>query len=83
MKFLFLLLLVVPLVIFSQEKNIIHYHRFFVRQGTVLNFEKALIDHVGKYHTVKKWSVFKIMSGPDGGGYHVVEDPVSWGDIDS
>lgn len=30
-----------------------------------------------------KWRVFSIESGPDFGGYHITEGPMSWEDIDT
>ena len=84
MKLLILLLLALPLSVICQERNVVHYNRFFIKPGKGLDFEKALTDHVSKYHTSKsKWKVYKIMSGPDAGGYQVVEGPFSWDDIDA
>ena len=49
----------------------------------MLEFEKALTAHAQKYHTGDwKWRVYEIQSGPDAGGYHIVEGPNSWDEID-
>ena len=79
MKTLFLLLLLIPLIGLSQAKNVISTNRVFPKVDKVLEFEKALANHAQKYHTGDvKWRVFEIQSGPDAGGYHIVEGPKSW-----
>ena len=63
----------------SQAKNVISTNRVFPKIDKVLEFEKALANHAQKYHTGDvKWRVFQIQSGPDSGGYHIVEGPKSW-----
>jgi hypothetical protein len=53
--------------------------RVFPKVDKQLEFEKALATHAQKYHTGDvKWRVFQIPSGPDAGGYHIVEGPKSW-----
>jgi hypothetical protein len=40
--------------------------------------------HAQKFHTGKwKWRIFEIQSGPDYGGYHITEGPMSWEDIEN
>jgi len=79
MKNIFLLLLLIPLISLSQTKNVISTNRVFPKVDKVLEFEKALATHAQKYHTGDvKWRVFQIQSGPDAGGYHIVEGPKSW-----
>ena len=52
---------------------------FFPRQTRYPEFEKALTAHAQKYHTGDwKWRVYEIQSGPDAGGYHITEGPLSW-----
>jgi hypothetical protein len=79
MKNIFLLLMLIPFISISQTKNVISTNRVFPKADKVLEFEKALANHAQKYHKGDvKWRVFEIQSGPDAGGYHVVEGPKSW-----
>lgn len=79
MKTIFLLLMLVPFLGISQTKNVISTNRVFPKVDKQLEFEKALGNHAKKYHTGDvKWRVFQIQSGPDAGGYHVVEGPKTW-----
>lgn len=83
MKKLFLLLMLIPCLVFSQKKNVINVNRVFAKVDKALEFEKALAAHAQKYHTGDwKWRVFEIQSGPDAGGYHITEGPTSWEVID-
>lgn len=76
---IFLLLLLIPLMGISQNKNVISTSRVFPKVDKLLEFEKALANHSQKYHTGDtKWRVFQIESGPDAGGYHIVEGPKTW-----
>lgn len=78
-KMYFLLLMLMPFVGISQAKNVISTNRVFPKVDKVMEFEKALSMHAKKYHTGdNKWRVFDIQSGPDAGGYHIVEGPKSW-----
>lgn len=80
---MFLLCLLIPAFGISQTKNVLSTNRVFPKVDKVLEFEKALTAHAQKYHTGEwKWRVFEIQSGPDYGGYHIVEGPVSWEAID-
>ena len=48
-----------------------------------MEFERALTNHSQKYHKdLWKWRVFSIESGPDAGGYLVVEGPTTWDEVD-
>ena len=81
-KLLFVLL-IIPVLGISQTKNVISTTRMFPKADKVLEFEKALVAHAQKYHTGDwKWRVYEIQSGPDAGGYQVVEGPVSWDALD-
>lgn len=78
-KNLFLLLMLIPLLSISQTKNLISTSRVFPKVDKQLEFEKSLGSHAQKYHTGDvKWRVFQIQSGPDAGGYHIVEGPKTW-----
>ena len=84
MKMVFLLLTLMPFFGMSQAKNVISTNRVFPKVDKLLEFEKALATHAQKYHTGDvKWRVFDIQSGPDAGGYHIVEGPKSWESEDS
>jgi len=83
MRKIFLICMLLPLLGISQTKNVISADRVFPKVDKVLEFEKALTAHAQKYHTGDtKWRVFAIQSGPDAGGYHIVEGPTSWTTLD-
>jgi len=84
MRKIFLLCLLVPIVGLSQTKNVMSANRVFPKIDKVAEFEKALTAHAQKYHTGDwKWRVFEIQSGPDFGGFHISEGPLSWEQIDA
>ena len=84
MKNIFLLLLLIPFIGISQAKNVISTSRLFPKINNVLEFEKALGSHAQKYHTGDvKWRTYNIQTGPDAGGYHIVEGPKTWESEDS
>jgi len=69
---------------FCTEKNVVSVLRVFPKGDKVASFEKALAAHSQKYHTgTWKWRVFTVESGPDAGGYHITEGPMSWDDVDT
>ena len=79
MKTIFFLLMLIPFLGISQTKNVISTNRVFPKVDKQLDFEKALANHAQKYHTGDvKWRVFDIVSGPDAGGFHIVEGPKTW-----
>ena len=84
MRKVFLLLLLIPAMGMSQDdKNVINATRVFPKIDKVMEFEKALAVHAQKYHTGDwKWRVAEIMSGPDAGGFSIVEGPVNWDAFD-
>src|SRR5262245_8155837 len=84
MKRLLAFFLLISLTGFSQTKNVVSVTRVFPKISKVAEFEKALTAHAQKYHTGDwKWRVFEIQSGPDAGGFHITEGPVSWTQLDS
>jgi hypothetical protein len=84
MKKMFLLLMLLPCLGFSQTKNVVSADRIFPKTDKGAQFEKALASHAQKYHTGNwKWRVFEIMSGPDAHGFHVTEGPNSWTELDT
>lgn len=86
MKKLILALLLVPFIGISQTlkpAKVVHSTRVFPKMGKAAAFEKALATHVSKFHTTQwKWRVLAIETGPDAGGYHIVEGPSSWDEFD-
>ena len=83
MKQILLLVLITPLYVISQTKNVINSTRISPRPDKVLEFEKALSDHASKYHKGDfKWRVYMVRSGPDFGSYQLVEGPYSWDELD-
>jgi hypothetical protein len=83
MRKVLLCLLLIPLTGLCQTKNVISTFRAFPKNEKVAEFEKALTTHAQKYHTGDwKWRTYEILSGPDAGGYHVVEGPNTWAQVD-
>jgi hypothetical protein len=83
MRKIFLLFLAIPLFGISQDQNVVSASRYFPKPDKVLEFEKAITAHSQKYHGGDwKWRVFEIQTGPDAGGFHVVEGPKSWEEFD-
>ena len=79
MKKLVLACLLLPFLGAGQTKNVVNLQRVFPKVDKVAEFEKALASHAQKYHTgLWKWRVFDIQTGPDFGGYMIVEGPNSW-----
>ena len=76
--------LLIPVLAFSQQKNVINVLRVFPKIDKRAAFEKALSAHAKKYHTGDfKWRIAEIESGPDAGGYSIVEGPMSWDQVDT
>jgi hypothetical protein len=83
MRKIFLLCLLVPLFGISQTKNVVNAFRIFSKPEKNAEFEKALVAHAQKYHNGDwKWRVFEIQTGPDAGGFQVIEGPLSWEQFD-
>lgn len=76
-------LLLAPMMGIGQTKNVISLFRVFPKVDKSLDFEKALKAHADKYHTGDwRWRVYEIQSGPDAGGFMVMEGPLSWDQFD-
>jgi hypothetical protein len=83
MKKLLLFALCFPLFAICQKPTVISYNRYIPKNDKVLEFEKGLQAHAEKYHTGEwKWRVYTIESGPDAGGYMVIEGPATWDGLD-
>jgi hypothetical protein len=75
--------MLIPFAGIGQVKNVINFFRVFPKTDKGVQFEKALIAHAQKYHTGKwTWRVFEIQTGPDAGGFQVIEGPLSWEEFD-
>lgn len=82
MRKIFLLCLLVPVIGMSQG-NVVSTFRVFPKTDKLMEFEKAFATHAQKYHTGDwKWRVFYVETGPDAGGFHVTEGPLSWEQFD-
>jgi len=83
MKKLLLFAICLPLFAISQKPNVVSYNRYIPKNDKVLEFEKGFQAHAEKYHTGEwKWRVYNIESGPDAGGYMVIEGPATWDALD-
>lgn len=82
MKKILLSFLLIPAIGLGQG-NVVSTFRVFPKIDKTLEFEKAFASHAAKFHTGDwKWRVLAIESGPDAGGFHVVEGPLSWDQFD-
>lgn len=83
MRKMIFLLLMLPLFGIAQNKSLISTDRYFPKADKVQQFEKALGLHAQKFHKGdQKWRVYSIETGPDAGGYLVVEGPTNWDGVD-
>ena len=83
MRKLLLLLFFMPVIGMSQTKTVISAFRVFPKTDKLMEFDKALKAHADKYHKGDwRWRVYEIQSGPDAGGFHVIEGPLSWEQLD-
>jgi hypothetical protein len=83
MKRMLLFAIFLPLFAVCQKASVISYNRYIPKNDKVLQFEKGLQAHAAKYHTGDwKWRVYTIESGPDAGGYLVIEGPATWDAVD-
>ena len=83
MRKLFFLLLALPFANIAESQNLINTSRYFPKSGMWQKFEAAVGAHAKKYHKNDfRWKVFSIETGPDAGGYMVVEGPNNWAKVD-
>ncbi|MCF6402902.1 hypothetical protein L3C95_09860 [Chitinophaga filiformis] len=85
MKKVFLLFLLIPLLGTGQTtKTVLSTNRVFAKNDKVVQFEKALASHAQRFHKGDlSWRVWSIESGPDFGGYLIVEGPNTWDSLNS
>jgi len=83
MRKIFLFCMLVPLLGMSQTKNVVNSFRVFPKPEKNAEFEKGLANHAKMFHKDNwKWRVFEIQTGPDAGGFHVTEGPLTWDEFD-
>ena len=83
MRKMIFLLLALPFAGLAQTKSVINTSRYFPKSGKWQAFEKAVSAHAKKYHKDDfAWRVFTIETGPDAGGYMIVEGNSNWTTID-
>lgn len=83
MKTLLIACCLLPLLGYSQAKDVISTNRLFPKTDKIAEFEKALTAHAQKFHTGDwSWRVSEILTGPDAGGYQITEGPNSWAQLD-
>ena len=83
MRKAFFALFLLPLLAAAQDKTVISYNRVFAKPDKTQQFEKALAAHAQKYHKGDvSWRVATIESGPDAGGYLIIEGPSTWDAMD-
>ena len=83
MKKLFFIGMIIPVLSLAQNPTVVQVSRFFPKMDKVLELEKALKNHGAKFHTGDyKWRAYVIESGPEAGGYQMVEGPTTWAQID-
>jgi hypothetical protein len=83
MKKLLFIGLVIPVFSLAQNPTVVQVSRFFPKMDKVLELEKGLKNHALKYHTGDyKWRTYSIESGPDAGGYQMIEGPTTWAAVD-
>jgi hypothetical protein len=84
MKKVCLLFLLIPLLGIGQTKTVLSTNRVFAKNDKVVQFEKALASHAQRFHKGDlSWRVWSIESGPDFGGYLIVEGPNTWDSLNS
>lgn len=75
--------LLLPFLSIGQDRTVVSTNRLFPKADKIAEFERGLANHAQKYHTGNwSWRVFSIESGPDAGGYHIVEGPLTWEEVD-
>ena len=73
------IMMLLPLFGIAQTKYLLSTHRVFPKMDKITEFEAGLASHAQKYHTGDvTWRVYEVQSGPDAGGYHIVEGPSTW-----
>ena len=83
MKKLFFIGMLIPVFSLAQKPTVVQVSRFFPKMDKVMELEKALKNHAQKYHTGDfKWRAYTVESGPDAGGYQMIEGPSTWTQLD-
>jgi len=67
----------------APKKNVLSSYRIAAKPGHTAALKAALATHAEKFHKGDQaWRVGEILSGPDGGMFHIVEGPTSWTTLD-
>ncbi|MES2649695.1 MAG: hypothetical protein V4717_22645 [Bacteroidota bacterium] len=83
MRKIVLALFLFPFIGFAQTRNVLSVQRVFPKVDKVAEFEKALANHAQKFHSgTWKWRVYQVESGPDFGGFMIIEGPNTWDEFD-
>ncbi|HUQ65459.1 MAG TPA: hypothetical protein VM101_04865 [Flavitalea sp.] len=83
MKKLFFAGMFIPLFSLAQNPSVISITRFFPKNDKIAEFEKAAKNHAQKYHTGEfKWRTYTVETGPEAGGYMMIEGPATWDQVD-
>jgi hypothetical protein len=86
-----LVLALLPLIASAQapapatapKKETISTFRIWPKAGHEDQLKAAITAHAKKWHTGPwAWRVYEVLTGEDGGAYHIVEGPNSWTDIE-
>jgi hypothetical protein len=82
-QFLLLLFIATSLIANSQKTDLVTVNTVKPKKGQKMAFEAAYKQHVVKFHkTDEKISVYEVLSGPDAGFYHLVNNGRSFADFD-
>ena len=84
-KILFFLLLAGVSHSFAQTKSLVSVLTVTPKITEQQNFETAWIAHLKKFHqndTTDRRGVFEILSGVRTGSYYIIDEGMSWGDMD-
>lgn len=67
----------------APRQETISMFRIWPKVGHEEQLKAALVAHAKKWHTGKwAWRVYTVVSGLDGGAYHIIEGPNSWTDLE-
>lgn len=67
----------------APKKETISVFRIWPKSGHEDQLKAAIAAHAKKWHSGPwAWRVYEVLTGEDGGAYHIVEGPNSWTDIE-
>lgn len=72
-----------PATAAAPKKETISTFRIWPKAGHEDQLKAAIAAHAKKWHSGPwAWRVYEVVTGDDGGAYHIVEGPNSWTDIE-